>query len=347
MMHEHEREPFVLYKNITAFVGHSFNQEDHDLVSAIKHLLTSLGVTCDSGEKPQGRSVSKKILERIKSNELFVGIFTRKTKLSGTNQWTTSSWIVEEKAAAINERKRLLLLVEEGVTDIGGLQGDYEYVRFNKFRLYEALPRIIDYIRSFTIPKQRVDVTLLYSEQEASLDSLLQQIKKESYSADTYIKIARKYGKSRNLDGSEEILRKGLKDFPDSTDIRYELANVLRFKKQFLKSKKLFESLLAVQPKNPKFHHNFAHLLEDMGDFDKALEHFQIALDINPSSSSNFGCYGKCLYRKAMSLDNKIAKKETLKKAKRLIESGRKLGDEKVDKQLKGFILRIDGCLRE
>lgn len=148
----------AVYKKPSAFVGHSFDKRDYNLVNGIKHLLESQGIACDSGEKPKGESISKKILERIKRNDIFVGVFTRKAKLEGTDQWATSNWVIEEKAAAISENKRLLLLVEEGVADIGGLQGDYEYVRFDRSHLYEALPEIIDYVRAsiVTLPSDRL-----------------------------------------------------------------------------------------------------------------------------------------------------------------------------------------------
>jgi tetratricopeptide (TPR) repeat protein len=340
MLQEEDKPSLEVYKRVTAFVGHSFDKKDHDLVIAIKCLLASLGVTCDSGEKAEGRSISKKILERIKRNELFVGIFTRKTKLSGKDDWTTSNWIVEEKAAAINAKKKLLLLVEEGVTDIGGLQGDYEYVRFDRSRLYEALPKVIDYIRSFTVSEIRLD-----KEHKISTTSLVRQLEREESNINDYLVAADKCLGNGNPKDAEEILRKGLKRFSNSTEIKGDLANVLRCKGQFDESRKLFESVLVIQPKNPKFHHNYAHLLEQTGDLDKALEHFQIALDLDPSVPRHFSCYGKCLYGKAMSISNEVAKKETLKKARRLMGSAQKFGDEKINKETAGYILHIDSHL--
>lgn len=231
---------------------------------------------------------------------------------------------MEEKAAAINAKKRLLLLVEEGVTDIGGLQGDYEHVRFDRSRLYEALPKIIEYIKSFTVWSQPV---------------------REGRNINDYLVAAEKCRENCNFKDAEEILRKGLKKFPSSTEIKGDLANVLRDKGQFDESRKLFENVLLIQPKNPKFHHNYAHLLWQTGYLDKALEHFQTALDLNPSEPRHFSCYGKCLYEKAVSISNEVAKKETLKKARRLMESARKFGDEKINKETAGYILHIDSRL--
>lgn len=343
--HDHEITPVVTYKKITAFVGHSFAKEDHELVRAIKHLLESLGIRCDSGEKPEGSTVSEKILARIKRNDLFVGVFTKGEKLPQNNKWTTSNWVIEEKASAISAQKRLLLLVEEGVEDFGGLQGDYEYVKFNREHFYEALPKIVDYIISFTT----VSVSTFHNadiREANNIDYFLQQISRGTASEDIYVQVAKIYRVNRNFQAAEKILTQGLGVFPDSFEIKHALANTLKFLDRLEDSRSLFLQLINLQPENPSVHHNFAHFLERIGELDKALEHFQLALDLEPISI-NFKCYGKCLYKKAMSLGNETIKKETLKKAKRLFLNAQKLGDEKLKKELEGFLIHIDTLLEE
>src|SRR5436190_9264838 len=101
-------------RNATAFVAHSFADDDKQIVERITQFLSKLGLTCDSGVRAEPRSISEKILARLHAAELFVGIFTRREKKpDGT--YTTSPWLIEEKAAAVHAGKRLLLFVEEGV----------------------------------------------------------------------------------------------------------------------------------------------------------------------------------------------------------------------------------------
>jgi hypothetical protein len=52
-----------------------------------------------------------------------------KEKADGT--YTTSPWLLEEKGVAIAFGKYLVLLVEEGITDFGGLQGDWQRHHFS------------------------------------------------------------------------------------------------------------------------------------------------------------------------------------------------------------------------
>lgn len=49
-------------------------------------------------------------------------------------KYTTSSWLLEEKGAALALYKPTLMLIEEGVdeNDIGGLQGDDQWPSFTR-----------------------------------------------------------------------------------------------------------------------------------------------------------------------------------------------------------------------
>lgn len=329
-------------------MGHSFLKKDRVLINSLKRILSSLGVVCDSGEKPEGGSVSMKVLERLQRNDIFVGVFTKRSRLADSKNWTTSSWVVEEKAAAIDKGKRLLLLVEEGVEEIGGLQGDYEYVRFNRSQFYESIPKIVDYIRSITVSDHPITISISNSE-FPDMQSIQEHLKKESANPQAFVEITRRLQQTGRFADAERILLEGLGLYPENPEIKYHLANVVRRNNKPEYSKQIFEELITKDPSADRLHHNFAHLLEeDMGDIDGALNHFQKALDIRPNSE-NFRCYGICLYRKAMSIENDIVRKQTFKKAKRLLENAKRVqdSDAKDDKGIEAFILNIESCLDE
>src|SRR5947208_11917175 len=103
-------------REVSAFVGHSFAEEDEQVVNAITQFLTKLGLRCDSGRRAEPRGVSDKVRTRIEAAEVFVGIFTRKSALPD-GHYSTSAWVVEEKATAIAAGKKLLLFVEDGVKE--------------------------------------------------------------------------------------------------------------------------------------------------------------------------------------------------------------------------------------
>ena len=84
--------------------------------------------------------IGQKIKERIGRADLFVAILTRRYPIRNNKYWTTAPWVVEEKGFSIgqNPRRPIILLVEDGIevpTETGGLEGDLEYIKFDRYRL--------------------------------------------------------------------------------------------------------------------------------------------------------------------------------------------------------------------
>jgi len=127
----------------TAFLSHSFSLSDANVVACVKSLLESIGIGVSTGEKPKADKVSEKVKKRIDAQFTFVGLFTRRDKVEGRNEWTTSPWLIDEKAYAVGKGKKLILLKEDGVASIGGIQGDYEYIEFSRTRLEVPLLKMI------------------------------------------------------------------------------------------------------------------------------------------------------------------------------------------------------------
>jgi hypothetical protein len=136
-------------RETTAFVAHSFSEDDKQLVEQIKQFLSKLGLKCDSGKKPEPKGISEKIKGRIQAAEVFVGIFTHHLEQED-GSFSASAWTIDEKATALAAGKRLLLFVENGVGEFGGLQGDYEYIPFDRLNMGEALVQAIDYVLAIT-----------------------------------------------------------------------------------------------------------------------------------------------------------------------------------------------------
>jgi hypothetical protein len=110
-------------------------------VDAIVDALKAIGIDVVTGEKPRAEKVSTKVKGMIDGQHMFVGIFTRRDKLVGKKKWSTSTWVIDEKAYA--SRKKLVLLVEEGVESIGGIQGDAEYIEFSREKLAQAVVKLL------------------------------------------------------------------------------------------------------------------------------------------------------------------------------------------------------------
>jgi hypothetical protein len=127
----------------TAFVGHSFSEADLPFVHAVTNTLQALGITVLTGEKPKADRISEKVKRMIDAQHIFVGIFTRRDKLEGKNAWTTSAWVLDEKAYAYGKGRKLILLKEADVDSIGGIQGDYEFLPFTRENFHEVIVKLI------------------------------------------------------------------------------------------------------------------------------------------------------------------------------------------------------------
>lgn len=134
--------PFAAVRS--AFVGHSFADVDKPVVQTVVRLLQAFNIRVETGERPAARSVSEKVRRRIDRCDAFVGIFARREKLSGRTAYTTSMWVIDEKAYAVGKDKKLLLIKDELVDSIGGLQGDYEYLEFNPDDVADLILRLVE-----------------------------------------------------------------------------------------------------------------------------------------------------------------------------------------------------------
>lgn len=126
------------------FIGQSFLASDKNINEAIFRFFSAFGIKVLTGEKPKADSVSKKVKERIEEADLFIGIFTRRDKIEGKAEWATSSWVIDEKAYAFAKNKKLIMLKEQGVNSIGGLQGDYEYLEFERNNFGDLIIRLLE-----------------------------------------------------------------------------------------------------------------------------------------------------------------------------------------------------------
>jgi hypothetical protein len=129
----------------TVFLSHRF--ADIEYVSGITELLEKNGFTVITGSDAN-TYVSKAIIERIQSCEYFLCLLTKKDeKMDGT--FTTSPWILEEKGVALTLQKPLVLMVEEGVSDIGGLQGDWQRIHFTPKGFLKAALKAVEQLCSY------------------------------------------------------------------------------------------------------------------------------------------------------------------------------------------------------
>ncbi|HEY2920619.1 MAG TPA: hypothetical protein VGL70_08520 [Candidatus Binatia bacterium] len=163
---------------LNAFVAHSFAREDHEIVESILKFLNQvkamdIGFTWESAEPAEPKDLADKVMRLIKDKNLFIGICTVKEGaieppyLNGTMfsrevfkvnerniSWKTSDWIIQEIGLAIGRGLGLILLVEKGLRQPGGLQGNLEYIEFERSSPEKSLGKVLEMIRAL-LPKAK------------------------------------------------------------------------------------------------------------------------------------------------------------------------------------------------
>jgi len=130
----------------TVFVSYRF--ADKKLVDGLVELLVRNNFTVTKGNSVT-TYVSQGVLERIRNCDFFLCVMTRaEEKKDGT--YTTSAWVLEEKGAALALGKRTVLMVQEGVTESGGLHGDWQLIRFTLEDFLTAALQAVDQLKSYS-----------------------------------------------------------------------------------------------------------------------------------------------------------------------------------------------------
>jgi hypothetical protein len=152
---------------LNAFVGHSFATEDELVVQKLLKVLDSVknllpGFDWDQAEAAEPQTLSAKVREKMKGKNLFIGICTARERTIPLNalspywlqpkskliveraslQTKTPDWIIQEIGYALGCNMHLILLLENGVRPPGGLQGDLEYIPFERDAPEKCLPKL-------------------------------------------------------------------------------------------------------------------------------------------------------------------------------------------------------------
>jgi tetratricopeptide (TPR) repeat protein len=136
----------------------SFREEDRVRIRPVETFLESfakLGVETETGEPSEPESISLKVRERIDRAAVFVAVLTARFPICPMQErfqalwnsilgrivaWSAPPWVLQECGYAIARGCDLILFLEPNV-DLGGLQGDYEYIQYDYRNPAPALTR--------------------------------------------------------------------------------------------------------------------------------------------------------------------------------------------------------------
>jgi len=105
----------------TAFVAHAFDQTGRSYAYELVKFLNLLGFQVSTGEGFSPIGISKKVKERLASQEIVIIIISQKEN---------STWLIQEAAGASFIGKPLFILLAEGTEYKAGIHGDLEFIEF-------------------------------------------------------------------------------------------------------------------------------------------------------------------------------------------------------------------------
>ncbi len=202
---------------LNAFVGHSFAPEDHEVVEVFLKYLNQvkgmgIGFTWESAELAEPKDLADKVKRLIQDKNLFIGIcttkeaaiepahlckvmFNRKVLKANEEHFSlkTSDWIIQEIGLAIGRGMDLILLVESGLRQPGGLQGNLEYISFERSLPEKSFGKLLEMIRALlpkakAVPMPEAEIQAV-SEEKPTLDEKtdLEQLEpKENWNREDY-----------------------------------------------------------------------------------------------------------------------------------------------------------------
>jgi tetratricopeptide (TPR) repeat protein len=167
---------------LCAFVGHSFSEQDKDLVRIFcEHFdnleKAHLNFTWDHAVEAEPAPLSQKVLAKIEGKNVFIGICTRhelavrdtslqpgilrKETLSAAKdkfQWKASDWIIQEIGLAVGRNMSIVIFLEDDVREPGGLYGNIEYIRFSRAYPQASFDKLLQMLLSLS-PKEPAGAT--------------------------------------------------------------------------------------------------------------------------------------------------------------------------------------------
>lgn len=296
----------MVVRTLGAFVGRSFTEADESLWQAIqKHLssLKSLGFEWEDAEQTQLKPISGKVKEKIERNDIFIGILTKRDPISKnyialgnycfaqTVNWLTSYWVIQESGYALGKGKKVVFLIEKGLTVPQGLNADYEYIEVDRDNPSSSFSRISGFINT-EIGLKILPLEKIESVKEIELTSNIEQEKEESVETvaereratdENYFKMVRDI-RERDFAEAENIFKALLEEQPDGLKPFYETVYFSELYRAGQASA-LFD-LKKLVKNNPKYDFAVSSLVSCYkyhDDYDKAIEELKAHIDMADS----------------------------------------------------------------
>ena len=296
---------------LRAFIGHSFNEEDSSIITAfLKHFdsLKDIGFEWEHAERAEAKELAYKVIEKMEGKNLFIGIFTKKNKQispshlkscfwskqslkapSNEFSWTTSDWVLQESGYALGKGLKVIFLVEAEIESVGGLQGNREYITFNRNNVSQCFTKLNEMITSL-MKSSSIEVQKETKDIPSEDSTEIPKTNKEVSSFEKLLIAIKENKENEERTAFEELLSKDTDKYKQVETKGFYYWMRYRYGK-----KDVLEDLRNLSKENPE-HPNprilLGNLYEEYKQFDRAYEQFIKAAELskNDIDKTTFIC---------------------------------------------------------
>lgn len=159
---------------LSAFVRHSFTDDDAEVIGKFLKYLDQLAelhptFSWQHAEPAEPKVLAEKVMSLLAGKNLFIGICTKKERVITPSAlspsvfpgkrlkareedfyWKTLDWIIQEIGLAVGRGFHVMLLVEQGLRPPGGLQGNLEYISFDRSAPEKCFGKLVEMITALS-----------------------------------------------------------------------------------------------------------------------------------------------------------------------------------------------------
>ncbi len=149
----------------------------------------------------------------------------------------------------------------------------------------------------------------------------------------------------KDNDKALAVIKEAREKYPDDPDFMKEEINVLILTEKTDEAKEKLEIAIKTEPENANLHYNLAFLNDQIGDREKAIEHYKKAIDIKPDyfdALYNVGVMNFNEGAKVLNIANKMDLKEYQKSGQKYIDQANELFKEATPYFEKALEIRPD-----
>lgn len=143
------------------FVSKSFDFQDREVNSYFERIMEAVGIEIATAEDFTGETIPERVERILSECNFLVGIYVIRYEDPTRRKIVTSQWLMRETFTAHGQGKQFIAIVEDGVSEIAGLEIDKELIFFQRnsiISMQEATIKFLQALRWYGLVRSNTNV---------------------------------------------------------------------------------------------------------------------------------------------------------------------------------------------